>query len=217
MMANSTRLRLSQATLAPRSSITTSPRADGLIAASAGRSIPGMVLMTILASASMAPELPADTTQSASPRATASMVSRMDESRMRSAAVPLVSLLITPGACRVVHIARAAGERASNGSSTAWSPTRSTRRPGCRSAASASPSMTMPGAPSPPIASTARAYPAVAGSLVPVESTAVIAIGRHVRIAGAATASSHIEGEPDRHAGAPPIRIQPRLRSGWLP
>ena len=62
MTANSTRLRVSQATFAPRSSITTSPRADGPIAAIAGRSMPGSDLMTILASASSAPVLPAETT-----------------------------------------------------------------------------------------------------------------------------------------------------------
>ena len=69
--------------------MTTSPRADGPIAAMAGRSIPGSVLSTILASASSAPVLPAETTPAASPAATASMASRIEAARMRSAAVGL--------------------------------------------------------------------------------------------------------------------------------
>ena len=154
--ANSTRLRLSQATLAPRSSITTSPRADGLIAAIAGRSIPGMVLTTILASASSAPELPADTTPCASCRATASIATRMEESRSRNAAVPFISLVMTAVACRTVQTARAASDRASSGSSSASSPINRNRAAGWRSAARASPPTTISGAPSPPIASTAR-------------------------------------------------------------
>ena len=94
MTANSTRLRASQARLAPRSSITTSPRDEGDSAAIAGRSIPPMVRSTTLASASMAPVFPADTTPCAWPAATASIATRMDASRSRSAAVGLVSLVI---------------------------------------------------------------------------------------------------------------------------
>ena len=105
--ANSTRLRASHDTLAPRSSITTSPRAEGPIAAIAGRSMPGSVLMTILASASSAPVLPAVTTPEASPPATASMATRIDELRTRSAAVGFMSLPTTSGACRTVHAAAA--------------------------------------------------------------------------------------------------------------
>ncbi len=76
---------------APRSSITTSPRADGVRAAKAGRSTPGKVLITILANAKRAPVLPADTTPPASPFATESIASRMEASLSRSAAVGFIS------------------------------------------------------------------------------------------------------------------------------
>ena len=61
------------------------------MAASAGRSISGSVLMTILASAISAPVLPAETTPCTSPAATASMASRMDEPRIRNAKVGFIS------------------------------------------------------------------------------------------------------------------------------
>ena len=103
MTANSTRLRTSHCTLAPRSSITTSPRAEGPMAAMAGRSIPGKALITIFASASNAPVLPADTTPDASPPATASMATRMEDARTRRAAVGFISLEMASGACRIVQ------------------------------------------------------------------------------------------------------------------
>ena len=63
--ANCTRFSVSHSTLAPRSSITLSPRRVGNSAAIAGRSIPGSVFNTIFAIAISAPVLPAETTQSA--------------------------------------------------------------------------------------------------------------------------------------------------------
>ena len=69
--------------------------------------MPGSVLMTILASASSAPVLPAVTTPEASPLATASIATRIDEPRMRSAAVGFMSLPITSGAWRIVQAAAA--------------------------------------------------------------------------------------------------------------
>ena len=81
MTANSTRFLLSHSILAPRSSITLSPRIVGKNDAIAGRSMPGSVLSTNLAIAIRAPVFPADTTQAALPCATASMASRMLEFR----------------------------------------------------------------------------------------------------------------------------------------
>ncbi len=156
MTANCTRLRASHCTLAPRSSITTSPRAEGPIAAIAGRSMPGSVFSTILASAIRAPVFPAETTPAASPAETASIASRIEACRMRSAAVGFMSLAITSGASRTVQAAAAFGcsRAAARGGPRRRSPGSGAR--GCRSAATASPAMTMSGARSPPIASTAR-------------------------------------------------------------
>ncbi len=79
--------------------MTTSPRAEGPIAAIAGRSIPGSDLMTILDSASSAPVLPAETMPAASPAATASIATRMEAlARLRNAAVGFMSSPITSGA-----------------------------------------------------------------------------------------------------------------------
>ncbi len=108
----------------------TSPRAEGPIAAIAGRSIPATVLRLILASASSAPVLPAETTPSASPLATVSMASRMEESRTRSAAVGFMSLEIADGACRTVQHPPSALRAASMGVSCASSPTSRNRAPG---------------------------------------------------------------------------------------
>ncbi len=154
--ANSTRLRLSQAMFAPRSSITTSPRAEGKIAAIAGRSIPGSVFSTILASVISAPVLPALTTPAASPAATASIASRMDAARTRRAAVGFMSPAIDSAVCRMVQAVRARLCRASSGRSRASSPTSRNRAAGWRSAAVDSPATTTSGARSPPMASIAR-------------------------------------------------------------
>jgi hypothetical protein len=156
MMANSTRLRASQTTFAPRSSITTSPRAEGVMAASAGRPISGMVLMTILAIAISAPVLPAETTPAASPCATASIASRMEDWRTRSASVGFMSPGMALGAWRIAQTSEARGRVASRGVSRASSPTSRKRAWGCRSAASSRPSRMASGAPSPPMASIAR-------------------------------------------------------------
>ena len=86
----------------------------------AGRSIPGSDLMTIFASASSAPVLPAETRPDASPRATASIARRMDDCRLRSAAVGFMSLPMTSGAWRTVQAARARLCRASNAVSTGF-------------------------------------------------------------------------------------------------
>ena len=119
MIANSTRLRASQATLAPRSSITTSPRAEGPIAAIAGRSIPGSVFITITPNASRAPVLPAETTPDASPAATASTATRIEAPRTRRAAVGLMSLPITSLAWRTVQMPAARVYLASSGATRA--------------------------------------------------------------------------------------------------
>ena len=76
--------------------------------------MPGSVFTTILASASSAPVLPAETTPAASPAATASIAIRIEAPRMRSAAVGLRSSPIASGAWRKVQTAAArlvAGEQ----------------------------------------------------------------------------------------------------------
>ena len=96
--ANCTRFSVSHSTLAPRSSITLSPRRVGNSAAIAGRSIPGSVFSTIFAIAISAPVLPAETTQSALPSATASIASRMlDRRPERNATDGLASASTTSG------------------------------------------------------------------------------------------------------------------------
>ena len=65
--------------VAPRSSITESPRAVGQIAAIAGRSMPGSMRRQNRAIAISAPVLPAETATSASPFLTASIASHIDE------------------------------------------------------------------------------------------------------------------------------------------
>ena len=75
--ANCASVAESQSILAPRSSITLSPRTVGKTDPIAGRPIPGRVLSVTLASAMSAPVLPAETTPSAVFSPTASMASRM--------------------------------------------------------------------------------------------------------------------------------------------
>ena len=138
--------------------MTTSPRAEGAMAASAGRSISGRVFTTILASAISAPVLPAETTPEASPLATASMAMRMELCRpWRSAAVGFISAEMTSGAWRSMQALAARGRRASMAPIRASSPTSRKRACGWRSAASSMPSSTISGALSPPMASIARA------------------------------------------------------------
>src|SRR3546814_2465144 len=93
MTANWTRLVASQSVLAPRSSITTSlSPSDGSSAASAGRSIPGIVRSASFAIAISAPVLPAETAPPASPRFTASIASPIELPRpLRSAWLGLSS------------------------------------------------------------------------------------------------------------------------------
>ena len=67
--------------LAPRSSITLSPRVVGKNEAIAGRSMPGSIFRTSRAIAIRAPVLPAETTHAALPLATASSARRMLEFR----------------------------------------------------------------------------------------------------------------------------------------
>ncbi len=102
--------------------------------------------MTILASVSSAPVLPAETTPDASPAATASIATRIDACRARSAAVGFASSLITSGACRSVHAAAARRCTASSGATLASSPTSRKRAAGWRSAAISSPATTIAGA-----------------------------------------------------------------------
>ena len=77
------------------------------MAASAGRSIPGNAFSTILASASKAPVLPADTTPAASPPATASIAIRIDVPRNRTAEAGFMSLPTTSRASRMSECAAA--------------------------------------------------------------------------------------------------------------
>ena len=147
--------------------MTTSPRAEGPTPAIAGRSIPGRVFSTIFAIASSAPVLPAVTTPAAWPCATASMARRMEEVRLRRAAVGFISLAIESGVWRSVLAAATRLCFASSGASCASSPTSRKRAVGWRSAAISSPSMTMPGAWSPPMASTASVNGSLNGSCRP--------------------------------------------------
>ena len=146
MTANSTRLRASDWMLAPRSSMTMSPRDVGAMAAIAGRSIPGSVFTTILASASNAPVLPAETSPAASPFATASTASRIDEVRILSAAVGFISGPTIVSAWRSVQDCMTRFRSVISGRKTLSSPISRKRASGWRSAASSIPSSTMSGA-----------------------------------------------------------------------
>ena len=91
MTAKSTRLRASQATFAPRSSISDSPRNVGKNPAIAGLSTPGRVFNTNLAMANSAPVLPAETTPAAWPSRTVLIARRMLELRLRRNATEALS------------------------------------------------------------------------------------------------------------------------------
>ncbi len=139
MTANSTRLRASQCTLAPRSSITTSPRADGPIAAMAGRSMPGSVLMHDLGQRQQRAGVAGRDQAGASPLATASMASRIDD-----CAQPQRRGRLHVAADHVRRVADRAGCRArvygrATAFSAASSPTSRKRAAGWRSAASSRP------------------------------------------------------------------------------
>ena len=95
--------------------MTTSPRAEGPIPAIAGRSMPGSDFSTILPKASKAPVLPAETSPEASPLATASIASRIEDWRMRTAAAAFMSLEIVSAAWRIVQTALARRRFASAG------------------------------------------------------------------------------------------------------
>ena len=82
MIANWSRLRSSHWTLAPRSSTTDIPLDVGSGEAMAGRSTPGTIRSSTLASAISAPVLPAEITACASPSFTASIARRMELSRL---------------------------------------------------------------------------------------------------------------------------------------
>jgi hypothetical protein len=124
MIANWSRFSASHSMLAPRSSMTLSPRRVGKNDAIAGRSMPGSVLNTIFAVAISAPVLPAETMPCASPAATASMARRMLELRpLRSAVEGLSSLVMTSVVCRIVDTAASAGRFARSGAIRASSPT----------------------------------------------------------------------------------------------
>ena len=154
--ANCTRFSASHSILAPRSSITLSPRRVGNSAAIAGRSIPGSVFSTNFAIAISAPVLPAETTQSARPSATASIASRMLERRpARSAIDGLASSSTTSGVWCTVAALASRGSFASSGAMRASSPNSRKRAAGSRSRAMSAPCSTIAGAWSPPIASTA--------------------------------------------------------------
>ena len=86
MTANWARLSASHSRLAPRSSMTLSPREVGRNEASAGRCAPSSMRMANIEMASSAPVLPADTTVSARPWAAASTASHMLDLRRRRSA-----------------------------------------------------------------------------------------------------------------------------------
>ena len=136
--------------------MTTSPLAEGAIAAIAGRSIPFKVFSTILESARSAPVLPAEMTPAASPASTASSARRNEESRTLSAAVGLISLGIRAPAWRSVARPCSRLVLASRGVRRASSPKIRKVACGWRIVAISSPSIIAAGALSPPIASTAK-------------------------------------------------------------
>ena len=86
MTANWTRFSVSHSTLAPRSRTTESFFSVGSSAASAGRSIPGIVRSVSLAIAISAPVLPALTIACASPALTAAIPMPIDVVRARRTA-----------------------------------------------------------------------------------------------------------------------------------
>ena len=122
----------------------------------AGRSMPSIILMMILAIAISAPVLPAETTQSASPWATASMARRIDERRpLRSATEGLASSVMNSSVWRICARSASLGSCAKSGFNLASSPKSWNCASGKRSRAMAAPFTTMAGACSPPIASSA--------------------------------------------------------------
>ena len=108
--ANWTRLLALQSTLAPRSSITVSPRSVGNMPAIAGRSMPGSIRSTNFDTAIRAPVLPAETTPADSPLATASTASHMLERRpVRSTWLGLASPDTASVVWRTVQIPASSG------------------------------------------------------------------------------------------------------------
>src|SRR5919197_330802 len=144
--------------LAPTSrSIVGRPDFVGKSAASAGRSTPGSIPMTIFAVAIAAPVLPAETKPSACPSATRRAPTLIELRRLRRTAVATASSIrMTSGASASstpLSPSLRQPQRRSSGSTTSRCPTRMTRTPKSRVAANA-PSISGCGARSLPIAST---------------------------------------------------------------
>ncbi len=156
MTAKSTRLCASHCTLAPRSSITVSPRRVGKNEAMAGRSMPGKVFSTILAMAMRAPVLPAETTPSARPSSTASMARRILELRpLRSATDGRSPSLTTSSQWTTVATGLSRFMRSSSGRISPSRPNSRKSTCGKRLRARLAPRSTMRGAWSPPMVSRA--------------------------------------------------------------
>src|SRR5215213_1252861 len=133
------------------------PDFEGSIAASAGRSTPGSMPMTIFAVAIAAPVLPAETKPSAWPSATSRAPTRMELLRLRRTAVATASSIeMNSGASTnqmpLSPSLRQPQRRSSLTTTSVW-PTSITPTPKSRAAASA-PSISGCGARSLPIAST---------------------------------------------------------------
>ena len=142
-------------TLAPTSSSTVCPFGFGSTAASAGRSTPGTVPITILPTAMAAPVLPAVTMAWARPSCTSSAQRRRDERRLRRIGVIAGSSMPTTSSAWTISIRPPSPPSfLSSASMRARSPTRRIGQPSSVAARNA-PSTADCGAKSPPMASIA--------------------------------------------------------------
>src|SRR3954451_17322279 len=155
MTANSRRWTGLLSTLAPTSRSTVRPWRLGSTAASAGRSTPETVPITILAAIMAAPVLPAVTMAWARPSWTSSAQMRREERRFLRIGVMAGSSMPTTSSAWTISM-RPSGDprRRSSASTRARSPTRRIEEPSSRAARKA-PSTALCGAKSPPMASTA--------------------------------------------------------------
>ena len=150
--ANCTRYAGLQSAFAPMSVSTTGRTGDGMTVASAGRDTPRTRPMTSVAAARHAPVEPAEKNPCAAPSFTRRHPTTMDESFLRRTAL---------AGCSPMEMTSSAGcavQRScatENGPTTSAGPQRTTCRSGSAASAAAQPSSTTPGAPSPPMASTA--------------------------------------------------------------
>ena len=122
MTANWRRWAGLESTLAPTSSSTVRPSALGTTAASAGRSTPGMVPITILAAIIAAPVLPAVTIAWARPSRTSSAQTRTDERRLWRIGVMAGSSMPTVSSACTTSMPVTSRKRDSSSSTTRRSP-----------------------------------------------------------------------------------------------